>query len=273
LNFVRLEITAHVSKSWLKMNLPDTTVFVTIWSRVTEWFNSLAALVLQFFQAQPTIESDQDIEATKSQILVTLEESVAGDVAPPVVDEADVKVDIEDEKQKPILDLDNVELIDEKISNIAKSITKSFQVQEVLDENQEKTENQGQTAASEEKLENWDSNYTLDFEEDSEDEETKQKPEILGGYTGAFKNYIDLVVHTNEVVQTVELESDQWKQAVRLRPFKSTDRLQEWTTDVNSSDHDLETVRIVVDGSRVAYSDIEKIKKDDGTIQFTIKHK
>lgn len=258
------------------MNLPDTTVFATIWSRVTEWFNSLAALVLQFFQTQPTIESDQDIEATKSQIL---EESVAGDVAPPVVDEADVKVDVEDEKEEPILDLeskghlDNVEVIDEKISNIANSITKSFQVQEVLDENQEKTEKQGQTAASEEKLENWDSNYTLDFEEDSEDEETKQKPEILGGYTGAFKNYIDLVVHTNEVVQTVELESDQWKQAVRLRPFKSTDRLQEWTTDVNSSDHDLETVRIVVDGSRVADSDIEKIKKDDGTIQFTIKHK
>ena len=45
---------------------------------------------------------------------------MAGDVAPPVVDEADVKVDVEDEKQKPILDLDNVELIDEKIRKLLK---------------------------------------------------------------------------------------------------------------------------------------------------------
>ena len=73
-----------------------------------------------------------------------------------------------------------------------------------------------------------DSYYALDSTSvetfDDSDEEKKQNPDILADYTGAFRNYIDLVVQTDEVVQTVELESDQWKQAVRLRPFKSTDR-------------------------------------------------
>ena len=54
---------------------------------------------------------------------------------------------------------------------------------------------------------------------------------------------------------------------------KCSIRVQEWTTDLNSSDHDLKNIRIVVDGSQISSDDIEKIKKDDGTVQFTIKHK
>merc|ERR1712062_224640 len=244
------KITAHVSRTWLIMNLSE------IWNRLSDVFNSFVALVIRLFQRQPMIQ--KDVEAVKSQIL---EESVAADPVPTLNEAGEVQEKI------------NVEVVDEKTSNIAKSITKSFQVQEILEEKLQTQEK----IIVEEKMEINDSYYALDSTSvetfDDSDEEKKQNPDILADYTGAFRNYIDLVVQTDEVVQTVELESDQWKQAVRLRPFKSTDRVQEWTTDLNSSDHDLENIRIVVDGSQISSDDIEKIKKDDGTVQFTIKHK
>merc|ERR1712062_92741 len=262
------KITAHVSRTWLIMNLSE------IWYRLSDVFNSFVALVIRLFQRQPMIQ--KDVEAVKSQIL---EESVAADPVPTLNETGEVQekinVEVVDEKTSKTSFLsENVSEISLTVySNIAKSITKSFQVQEILEE---KLQNQEKIIV-EEKMEINDSYYALDSTSvetfDDSDEEKKQNPDILADYTGAFRNYIDLVVQTDEVVQTVELESDQWKQAVRLRPFKSTDRVQEWTTDLNSSDHDLENIRIVVDGSQISSDDIEKIKKDDGTVQFTIKHK
>merc|ERR1712062_407580 len=227
--------------------------FSSIWLRLTEWFSSVGSFISSLFRSQPVIE--KDLEAVKSQII---EETVPGEIEelPPVVDESDVKVDIEDEQQKPILDLENVE------------------IQESVEIFEEKLSHND---IAEEILENWDSNYSLDFEDDNSIDSEDEKENILEiesskNKSQIFNDYIEFVIHTNEVVQSVQLEldSEKFKEPIKLKSFKSTDRLQQWSTDLSSSDYNFENLKILIDGSQVQRNQIEKIKQDNQTVQFSI---
>jgi len=228
-----------------------------LWDQFLSWLQQLKEFLLGFLRSKPTLTLDEEIPVEASY-----EESVIGEeVLDDIKDEDELQCDFEDLNEKPILNLNDVKvnLINEKTSktsnvsdvsetvykNLSHQITKSFE--EISEESIKEKQLQMNDGMS---------NYTFDFESDSEDEnkekQTKQTEECLNNYRGVFNNYREIKLELKEVAQTVEIEGlgNYVTDRKKLRLSKSNQDVGKnvWTESFFESNLDLTNVQWLVDG-------------------------